>query len=199
MARDSGLTPEGETVTTKFTKKLHTVHMLYRSPDSIWSTKDKLEAVVLVVAPDTEMGEVVKFVSQMEMLFPSQKQFTRSTLDATEVKRLQQSVQGRNLPSAMSVKMPTTTRTGSQSGSTTSTLDNTKTENKLGELEAGLGAGRRASQAIIDKVAPKKVLDKIKDKICPCLPGKAAKGLEDGDQGADDAATDAPENQEMDH
>ena len=93
----------------------------------------------------------------------------------------------------------TTTRTGSQSGSTTSTLDNTKTENKLGELEAGLGAGRRASQAIIDKVAPKKVLDKIKDKMCPCLPGKAAKGLEDGDQGADDAATDAPENQEMDH
>ena len=197
MARDSGLTPEGETVTTKFTKKLHTVHMLYRSPDSIWSTKDKLEAVVLVVAPDTDMGEVVKFVSQMEMLFPSQKQFTRSTLDATEVKRLQQSVQGRNLPSAMSVKMPTTTRTGSQSGSTTSTLDNTKTENKLGELEAGLGAGRRASQAVIDKVAPKKVLDKIKDKICPCLPSKAAKGLEDGDQGADDAATDAPKNQEM--
>ena len=197
MARDSGLTPEGETVTTKFTKKLHTVHMLYRSPDSLWSTKDKLEAVVLVVAPDTEMGEVVKFVSQMEMLFPSQKQFTRSTLDATEVKRLQQSVQGRNLPSAMSVKMPTTTRTGSQSGSTTSTLDNTKTENKLGELEAGLGAGRRASQAVIDKVAPKKVLDKIKDKICPCLPGKAAKGLKDGDQGADDAATDAPKNQEM--
>ena len=197
MARDSGLTPEGETVTTKFTKKLHTVHMLYRSPDSIWSTKDKLEAVVLVVAPDTDMGEVVKFVSQMEMLFPSQKQFTRSTLDATEVKRLQQSVQGRNLLSAMSVKMPTTTRTGSQSGSTTSTLDNTKTENKLGELEAGLGAGRRASQAVIDKVAPKKVLDKIKDKICPCLPSKAAKGLEDGDQGADDAATDAPKNQEM--
>ena len=197
MARDSGLTPEGETVTTKFTKKLHTVHMLYRSPDSIWSTKDKLEAVVLVVAPDTDMGEVVKFVSQMEMLFPSQKQFTRSTLDATEVKRLQQSVQGRNIPSAMNMKMPTTTRTGSQSGSTTSTLDNTKTENKLGELEAGLGAGRRASQAVIDKVAPKKVLDKIKDKICPCLPGKAAKGLEDGDQGADDAATDAPKNQEM--
>ena len=197
MARDSGLTPEGETVTTKFTKKLHTVHMLYRSPDSIWSTKDKLEAVVLVVAPDTDMGEVVKFVSQMEMLFPSQKQFTRSTLDATEVKRLQQSVQGRNLPSAMSVKMPTTTRTGSQSGSTTSTLDNTKTENKLGELEAGLDAGRRASQAVIDKVAPKKVLDKIKDKICTCLPGKAAKGLEDGDQGADDAATDAPKIQEM--
>ena len=197
MARDSGLTPEGETVTTKFTKKLHTVHMLYRSPDSIWSTKDKLEAVVLVVAPDTEMGEVVKFVSHMEMLFPGQKQFTRSTLDATEVKRLQQSVQGRNLPSAMSVKMPTTTRTGSQSGSTTSTLDNTKTENKLGELEAGLGAGRRASQAVIDKVAPKKVLDKIKDKICHCLPGKAAKGLKDGDQGADDAATDAPKNQEM--
>ena len=134
MARDSGLTPEGETVTTKFTKKLHTVHMLYRSPDSLWSTKDKLEAVVLVVAPDTEMGEVVKFVSQMEMLFPGhQKQFTRSTLDATEVKRLQASVQGRNLPSAMSVKMPTATRTGSQSGSTTST----KTENDKSSAEEG--------------------------------------------------------------
>ena len=178
MARDSGLTPEGETVTTKFTKKLHTVHMLYRSPDSIWSTKDKLEAVVLVVAPDTDMGEVVKFVSQMEMLFPSQKQFTRSTLDATEVKRLQQSVQGRNLLSAMSVKMPSTTRTGSQSGSTTSTLDITKKAKK---------------------VAPKKAKKAKKDKrgCCSCLPGKAAKGREEGDQGADDAATDAPKNQEM--
>jgi hypothetical protein len=46
MARDSGLIPEGETITTKFTQKLHTVHMLYRSPDSLWSAKDKLEAVV---------------------------------------------------------------------------------------------------------------------------------------------------------
>ena len=42
---------------------------------------------------------------------------------------------------------------------------------------------------------------KIEDKICPCLPGprrrKAAKGLEDGDQDADDEAMDAPDNQEM--
>ena len=199
MARDSGLIPEGETITTKFTQKLHTVHMLYRSPDSLWSAKDKLEAVVLVVAPDTKMGEVVNFVSQMEMRFPSQKQFARSTLDAAEVTRLKKSVEGPF--SALKVKMPTATRTGSLSGSMTSTIDNTNVENKLGELGVDEASLRKN---ILDKLVPKKILDKIvkiEDKICPCLPGprrrKAAKGLEDGDHDADDEAMDAPDNQEM--
>ena len=135
MARDS-LTPEGDTVTTKFTKKLHTLHMCYRSPDSLWSTKDRLEAVVLVIAPDTKMGAVVNFVSNMELLFPSQQQYTRKTLDPLEVRRLAKGVEGPF--SSMKVKTPAATRTGSQSGSTTRTLNNTKFENKLGELEAGV-------------------------------------------------------------
>ena len=135
MARDS-LTPEGDTFTTKFTKKLHTLHMCYRSPDSLWSTKDRLEAVVLVIAPDTKMGAVVNFVSNMELLFPSQQQYTRKTLDPLEVRRLAKGVEGPF--SSMKVKTPAATRTGSQSGSTASTLDNTKSENKLGELEAGM-------------------------------------------------------------
>ena len=132
MARDS-LTPEGDTVTTKFTKKLHTLHMCYRS---LWSTKDRLEAVVLVIAPDTKMGAVVNFVSNMELLFPSQQQYTRKTLDPLEVRRLAKGVEGPF--SSMKVKTPAATRTGSQSGSTTRTLNNTKFENKLGELEAGM-------------------------------------------------------------
>ena len=135
MARDS-LTPEGDTFTTKFTKKLHTLHMCYRSPDSLWSTKDRLEAVVLVIAPDTKMGAVVNFVSNMELLFPSQQQYTRKTLDPLEVRRLAKGVEGPF--SSMKVKTPAATRTGSQSGSTTRTLNNTKFENKLGELEAGM-------------------------------------------------------------
>eukprot|EP00964_Phaeocystis_antarctica_P028751 scaffold16219_cov65-Phaeocystis_antarctica.AAC.11 len=135
MARDS-LTPEGDTVTTKFTKKLHTLHMCYRSPDSLWSTKDRLEAVVLVIAPDTKMVAVVNFVSNMELLFPSQQQYTRKTLDPLEVRRLAKGVEGPF--SSMKVKTPAATQTGSQSGSTTSTLNNTKFENKLDELEAGM-------------------------------------------------------------
>ena len=174
MARDSGLIPEGETITTKFTQKLHTVHMLYRSPDSLWSAKDKLEAVVLVVAPDTKMGEVVNFVSQMEMRFPSQKQFARSTLDAAEVTRLKKSVEGPF--SAMKVKMPTATRKGSLSGSMTSTLNNTNVENQLG-VDA-----HSVATKILDKLVPKKILDKIR---------KAGKGLKDGDKDGDDEGMDA--------
>ena len=136
MAREASetpLTPEGDTVTTKFTKKLHTLHMLYRSPDSLWSTKDKLEAVVLVIAPDTKMDAVVNFVSQMELFFPKQQQYTRDTLDPLEVRRLEKGLEGPF--SSIKVKTSTVTRTGSQSRSTTSTLDNTKFE--LGDLEVG--------------------------------------------------------------
>ena len=131
MARESNLTPEGDTVTTKFTKKLHTLHMLYRSPDSLWSTKDKLEAVVLVIAPDTKMDAVVNFVSNMELFFPNQQQYTRNTLDPLEVRRLAKGVEGPF--SSMKVKTPAATRTGSD---------------KLCEPEAGMDGGISIEKAV---------------------------------------------------
>eukprot|EP00964_Phaeocystis_antarctica_P056092 scaffold33057_cov59-Phaeocystis_antarctica.AAC.3 len=194
MAREASetpLTPEGDTVTTKFTKKLHTLHMLYRSPDSLWSNKDKLEAVVLVIAPDTKMGAVVNFVSNMELFFPDQQQYKRNTLDPLEVRRLAKSVEGPF--SSMKVKTPAATRTGSQSGSTTSTLDNTKSENKLGELEAEL-------DEIIGTDGKKSKLCKMPFACCagPRSCALKAMGLKGGDgdeAGGDDDA--APENMEM--
>lgn len=131
MDRDAGLTPKGDLVTTKFTKKLHTLHMLYRSPDSLWSTSDKLESVVLVIAPDAKMGDVVSFVSNLELLFPQQeKKYTRNDLSQSEVKRLAKEVEGPF--SSIKVKMPTVTQMDSNSKSeSTSSIKmrgNTKTK-----------------------------------------------------------------------
>jgi len=136
MDRDAGLTPKGELVKTKFTRKLHTLHMLYRSPDSLWSTSDKLESVVLVIAPDAKMGDVVSFVSNLELLFPQQeKKYTRNDLSQSEVKRLAKGVEGPF--SSIKVKMPTVTQMDSKSESTGIMSDNTTTEKKQGEFKKG--------------------------------------------------------------
>lgn len=73
------------------TKSVHTLHMLYRSPDSIWQG-DNCDAVVAVISPGVPMDMVITFVSTIQSIMPPMAAFEHGS--AKNVKKLIEQLKG---------------------------------------------------------------------------------------------------------
>jgi len=94
-SKDPEATLEGMMKTSTLSRKLHTMHMIYRSPDSVWSgSGDKLEAVIAVIAPTADVGDVNKFVSELERLFPALGGVNRDHLSTKDTDALKAALSG---------------------------------------------------------------------------------------------------------